>query len=138
MHGVHFCSVIPMQRLKTTWNLTRPNYMSLSLLCHQATCVLSLTITLSLKVHSISQGSLVTSSNSMLLYLLGIRMQYINKTIIVPLPEVGKKGGGRMREKNQNITQHQKNKILTQHQNRRSGFLPVPFWHTSLLIKKNF
>ena len=82
MHGVHFCSVISMQRLKTTWNLTRPNYMSLSLLCHQATCVSSLTITLSLKVHS------------MLLYLLGICMQYITKTIIVPLPAVGKKKGG--------------------------------------------
>ena len=127
MHGVHFCSVIPMQRLKTTWNLTRPNYMSLSLLCHQATCVSSLTITLSLKVHSISQGSLVTSSNSMLLYLLGIRMQYINKTIIVPLPKVGKKRGGAYEGKKSKYNATSENKILTQHQNRRSGFLPVPF-----------
>ena len=127
MHGVHFCSVISMQRLKTTWNLTRPNYMSsLSLLCHQATCVSSLTITLSLKVHSISQGLLVTSSNSMLLYLLGIRMQYINKTIIVPLPEVGKKRGGRMRAKNQNITQHQKIKFW---RNIRIGGVGFSLYH---------
>ena len=67
-------------------NAASQNYMefdpTLSLLYHQATCVWSLTITLSLKVHS------------MLLYLLGTCMQYITKTIIVPLPAVGKKGGG--------------------------------------------
>ena len=69
-------------------------YVSLPTLSPSYMCLVS-------HYHSVIQGSLVTSSNSMLLYILGIRMQYINKTIIVPLPEVGKKGGGCMRAKNQ-------------------------------------